>query len=46
MLYEANDNLARAESIYDDILSQDPANEVILKRKVKQIQEFVNTAPH
>eukprot|EP00210_Caulerpa_lentillifera_P001375 g1323.t1 len=34
MLHEATDNLVRAERIYDDILSQDPANDVILKRKV------------
>ena len=34
MQFESTGNLSRAESTYDDILSEDPSNDIILKRKV------------
>ncbi|GMH40403.1 hypothetical protein BSKO_08307 [Bryopsis sp. KO-2023] len=34
MYFEATDNLERAVRLYDDILRDDPANELALKRKV------------
>lgn len=34
MYFEATDNVDRAERIYEDILKDDPSNEMVLKRKV------------
>jgi len=34
MFFESTDLLSRAESIYDEILVQDPSNDIILKRKI------------
>ena len=41
MQFESTGNLSRAESIYDDILSEDPSNEIILKRKVDTVPSLL-----